>query len=279
MRAIKSISIPEPCSQPWEQMTTVEGGRHCVSCCKTVIDFRTMTNVEIVNYFAVKNNVCGRFNGEQLDRINLQLSMPDARPGTGRKKWLITAALLASTTFFKAAGQTEPVTAKVEQGTSGGYPGNITEGKIKSVKHHSTEIKGRITDDSCAPLAGATIRVLGTDVSLPTDTNGRFKFRLPKTATQFTVSYIGFETATIDIDSLHNGICDLKLVPQVISMNNVVVVTSSGYTQRRADITGGASVVTFVEQKKHSWLWRMYYKYIRTPVHNIFYGSKPSQSL
>jgi len=274
MRKIKGISIPEPCSQPWEQMTAIEDGRYCDSCCKTVIDFRTMTDVEIINYFTAKNNACGRFNGEQLDRINLQLGMPDAKAVSWQKKWLITATLLTSTAFFKAAGQTAPVTAKVEQGTTEGYPGNVTEGKIKPVKHHSNEIKGRITDDSCTPLAGATIRVVGTDLALPTDTNGRFKFHLPKTATQFTVSYVGFETATIDIDSLHNGDCNLKLAPQVITMNNVIVVRPSGFTRLRADVTGGAFVVTAVEKKKHSWLWRMYYKYIRTPIHNIFYGAK-----
>lgn len=43
-------------------------GRHCLSCCKTVIDFSTWDNESILAYLQNKNGerVCGRFNSEQV---------------------------------------------------------------------------------------------------------------------------------------------------------------------------------------------------------------------
>ena len=266
MKSIKNISVPDPCHQQWQQMTPVDGGRHCENCCKTVVDFTAMADVEIISYFAVKNSVCGRFNEPQLTRVNLQLTRQDTKTECDWKKWVMTTAMLASTVFYKVAGQTVPVAPKVEQ-VSASYPTRAVSKKAVAVKEPRREIKGRIVDEACTPLPGATVRIIGTSIVLASDTNGRFKFHLPKAATQFTVSYIGFETKTVDIDSLQSGARDLKMKPQVISMNDVMVIR--GYPiQRNASITGGASVVITI---RHCWLWRMYYKYIRTPIHNIFY--------
>ena len=269
MSRIKTISIPEPCTQQWQQMTPVDGGRHCENCSKTVVDFTAMADVEIISYFAVKSNVCGRFNEPQLTRVNLQLNGQDTKTETGWKKWVMTTAMLASTVFYKVAGQTASVAPKVEQ-VSGSHPTGATNGKAVAVKEPRREIKGRIVDDACMPLPGATVRVVGTNIVLASDTNGRFKFHMPKAATQFTVSYIGFETETIDIDSLQSGACDLKMTPQVISMNDVMVIRGH-QVQRRTSIVGSIQTVSIAATKRHCWLWRMYYKYIRTPIHNIFY--------
>jgi len=76
---IKSISIPESCSQQWQVMSPVDGGRHCESCCKTVVDFSQMKDAEIINYLATKNNTCGRFTGDQLPRINQALAISEPR--------------------------------------------------------------------------------------------------------------------------------------------------------------------------------------------------------
>jgi len=269
MKLIKNISIPEPCSEQWQQMTPVDGGRHCESCCKTVVDFTAMADVEIISYFAVKSNVCGRFDEPQLNRVNTQLNWRDPKPETGRKKWVITMALLASTVFYKAAGQTGAATPKVEQ-ISESYPGGVAN-EMAAAKTPRREIKGRIVDNACMPLPGATVRVVGTSIVLASDTNGKFKFHAPKTATQFTVSYVGFETETVDIDSLQNGVHEVKLAPQVVSMNGIMV--KSGHSSHRYYTLMGdiQTVSAVVVAKKHCWLWRMYYKYIRTPIHNIFY--------
>jgi hypothetical protein len=269
MKMIKSITIPSQCNEQWQQMTPVAGGRYCECCCKTVVDFTAMADVEIISYFAVKSNVCGRFSEPQLTRVNLQLNGQDTKAETSWKKWVITTAMLASTVFYKVAGQTAPVAPKVEQ-VSESHPTGATNRKTVTVKEPRREIKGRIVDDARMPLPGATVRVMGTNIVLPTDTNGGFKFHAPIAAKQFTVSFVGFETETVDIDSLQSGACDLKMTPQVISMKDVMVIR--GYqVQRCTSIVGSIQTVSIAATKRHCWLWRMYYKYIRTPIHNIFY--------
>lgn len=52
-------------------MLPEEQGRHCLSCCKTVIDFSTWDNESILDYLQNKNGerVCGRFNAEQVATV------------------------------------------------------------------------------------------------------------------------------------------------------------------------------------------------------------------
>lgn len=266
MDSVIHISVPTPCYNNWEDMAPIAGGRHCESCCKTVVDFTGMSNDEIMRYFTIKDHVCGRFNEQQLYRVNQQLARHDAKPGTGWTRWVTAAALFASTAFYKVAAQTPSVTSIVKQSLANSYPANRKSGGTAAGKAHGNVVKGRIIDGAGMPLAGATIRAVGTDVALPTDTDGRFELHLPKGAEQLMVSFIGFQTETVCIDSLINCAGDLKLTQQVVSMDGVMI-NPHGYTQRRTGITGGAVVVLI----RHGWWWRMYYKYIRTPIHNIFY--------
>ena len=37
------VSIPDPCTQAWSDMTPAEGGRFCAHCQHEVIDFSLMT--------------------------------------------------------------------------------------------------------------------------------------------------------------------------------------------------------------------------------------------
>ncbi|HXP51786.1 MAG TPA: hypothetical protein VN922_17650 [Bacteroidia bacterium] len=63
------LSIPEPCTENWENMTPNERGRHCASCNKTVIDFSLFTDKQLIEFFAtVTDNVCGRIPSFQLQR-------------------------------------------------------------------------------------------------------------------------------------------------------------------------------------------------------------------
>jgi hypothetical protein len=68
------ITIPEPCSHNWQNLTIVEQGRFCASCDKVVIDFRKMSDDELLDYFKNhQGNVCGNFNPIQTDRFILPL--------------------------------------------------------------------------------------------------------------------------------------------------------------------------------------------------------------
>jgi hypothetical protein len=61
------ITIPTPCHEDWNNMSPKDQGRHCGSCCKTVVDFTTWQPQEILLHFKSNKNVCGRFTVDQLN--------------------------------------------------------------------------------------------------------------------------------------------------------------------------------------------------------------------
>ncbi|MDQ3110107.1 MAG: hypothetical protein M3R17_09445 [Bacteroidota bacterium] len=61
-------SIQKPCTEDWGKMNAEQQGRHCQVCCKTVVDFSTKSNPEIVDFLKTNSDkkICGRFRSEQL---------------------------------------------------------------------------------------------------------------------------------------------------------------------------------------------------------------------
>ena len=63
-----TIKVPKPCHESWEAMTPEQSGRHCAQCSKTVIDFTTWQQQDILVYMQQGSaGVCGRFKTEQLN--------------------------------------------------------------------------------------------------------------------------------------------------------------------------------------------------------------------
>ncbi|MFN1215874.1 TonB-dependent receptor plug domain-containing protein [Chryseobacterium kwangjuense] len=68
------ITIPKPCHENWETMTPEEKGRFCSVCSKTVRDFTTASDDEIMKSFSDSSeDICGNFYESQLNR-NLHYS-------------------------------------------------------------------------------------------------------------------------------------------------------------------------------------------------------------
>lgn len=63
------ITIPKPCHENWETMTPEEKGRFCSVCSKTVRDFTTAFDDEIMKTFSdASEDICGNFYESQLNR-------------------------------------------------------------------------------------------------------------------------------------------------------------------------------------------------------------------
>jgi hypothetical protein len=62
------LSIPQPCHENWNEMSPREQGAFCQVCSKTVIDFTTMSDEEVKNYFLKHSGqkTCGRLRNDQL---------------------------------------------------------------------------------------------------------------------------------------------------------------------------------------------------------------------
>ena len=96
-----NISIPKPCHEDWDLMSPQQQGRHCSSCNKVVVDFTTMSDAQLVEYFTNnKTKTCGRFRNDQVERkIRLRCDEKSLFP----YKYL-AASLLATGAFWQTAG-------------------------------------------------------------------------------------------------------------------------------------------------------------------------------
>jgi len=99
------LSIPKPCHENWNAMTPAEQGRFCGACQKTVVDFSSMSDREIAQFFKKPaGEMCGRFHPDQLDRA---IEIP-----TKRIPWLkyfFTISLPAFLLSLKATAQREMI--------------------------------------------------------------------------------------------------------------------------------------------------------------------------
>lgn len=68
MKKSITITIPEPCHENWDQMTSTEKGKFCGVCTKEVVDFSKSSDEELIKKLGKGENVCGRFNTSQLNR-------------------------------------------------------------------------------------------------------------------------------------------------------------------------------------------------------------------
>ena len=165
-----TLSLPKPCNEDWDKMTPVEKGRFCASCQKTVIDFSTMTDDEIIRIYkkAGDKPPCGNFHESQLDRELIPLK----KPGLYRTviNRVAAAALLLQTITIAAVAQTAGKKHNTESGP----------GKGKKQQDVPITIAGTVADvQSNIPIPDLSISIVGTGWHSTTDSAGRFSFTLP----------------------------------------------------------------------------------------------------
>jgi hypothetical protein len=89
-----TIKIDEPCSEDWNAMRPVPGGRHCEVCAKRVTDFSGMSSAELARFAKANGKLCGRISSEFL---NTPLPIEQPKKG-GVLGLLLRAAVLVGIT-------------------------------------------------------------------------------------------------------------------------------------------------------------------------------------
>ncbi len=240
------LTVPTPCHENWDKMTPVEKGKFCGSCQKQVMDFTTMSDREIAQFFKKPStgSVCGRFMNDQLDR---EIEIPKKRI-----PWLKYFFQIALPAFFvtkisaqKTMGKIAPIpardTSKVrvtdEMRTLGmvlptcikpviGYTIITTvKGEVvnKPIDNSST-INGSVMDETGSPVPGASVYIKGTRAGAATDANGKFRLRAKK-GDVLIVSGVGFETRETTVGSEK----ELSICLNRLTMGNPEVVVVAGY--------------------------------------------------
>lgn len=254
------LNIPGPCTQSWDDMNAVEGGRFCRHCQKKVIDFSGMSDQEIRAALDNTNGqLCGRFDITQLRR---EITLP-AEP---KRSWL-PAAMFASLMTVLIP----------ENSRAGSTPGTVRQSVIRSEDHTIRVtargfVEGSIIDGHTNEgLTGVTVYLTESkgQVGTATDQTGRFRLHLPMQyrdrPLHLKISYVGYESkdVCIDIDQLAMPLVIL-LRQETLSLKEVTVGTSY-VTKKRHLIVGAISTISTQEIHQLNWWQRFKRLFKRSP--------------
>ena len=128
-----------------------------------------------------------------------------------------------------------------------------SSGEAQQVKNDAgaTRVTGTVLDENGDPIIGASVRVKGTDISVPTDIDGRFVLPAGVDNNQeLEISYVGYLTTNLKIRFLKEEGGSVTLTPNAENLNEVIVV---GYgTQKKVNLTGAVQQVTSAELTQRS---------------------------
>jgi TonB-dependent starch-binding outer membrane protein SusC len=109
-------------------------------------------------------------------------------------------------------------------------------------------VNGTVTDNSNAPVAGASVTVKGTSLGTQTDNSGNFQITVPEGSKTLIISSIGLVPQEVSIEGKNQVSVSMKAANN--NLDQVVVV---GYTsQRKQDLTGSVAVVDLTPVKNNS---------------------------
>jgi TonB-linked SusC/RagA family outer membrane protein len=119
---------------------------------------------------------------------------------------------------------------------------------VNSVRQTKT-VTGTITDSSTGEsLAGVNVIVEGTTIGVISDVDGKFSIEVPGPDVTLNFSFVGYITERIQVTN--QAAIDIKLVPEVKNLDEIVVV---GYgTQNKRTVTGSVASVGFEKFKDRS---------------------------
>jgi TonB-dependent SusC/RagA subfamily outer membrane receptor len=231
------LTIPEPCHENWQNMTPTDQGRFCNACAKEVIDFSTMTDIQVLNYFTNITNekVCGRALPEQLDRTLSRPAQPKKRLFWYWNYIVMFFMFFAKGNSAKAQGGIKPVTecspvkGKSEVITVAGY----------AVRRTSQTITGKVTDKDGNPVAFASVKIKGTNTGTIADANGAYSLKVNSNA-MLVISGASFKDAEVPVGT--QKFLNTVMEKSGIDIKEVFVTTA--ICTRRTPRSGTSAVKT-----------------------------------
>lgn len=193
MRKAIKVNIPEPCHEDWNKMSPRDKGRHCAACNKTVMDFTSRTDEQIVKTLTNTEQICGRFKTSQLNR-----EMVLTRKDKNNYLSLIASGVLAFMTLGSQdiLAQGSPKTVKVDSLKTPKVKGKIAQSILKE-----KVVTGLVTTaEDGLPLPGASVIVKGTARGAQTDIDGKYSIKV-SVGEILQFSYVGQKDSQVIIGS------------------------------------------------------------------------------
>jgi len=237
MRSL-AIQIPQPCHERWAEMQPTEQGRFCTSCQKTVVDYTTLSDQELVRRLSQPmETTCGRFRNEQLNRP-LALSKSGLSPLWRHWIGLLTMSLfgwqtaraqLSQPNGLSRSNAVRPdysVTTRPIRSATGSNATCIVTGRVMLM-----DSSGRL---SPTPNADVVVGGLGQTWQAKTDTSGTFTLVVP---TQLLVTELN---ARAYIPGQVYGQTTFEVSPSTTSVVvNDIIIRQRWHQTPAKDITGG----------------------------------------
>ncbi|HEY0610127.1 MAG TPA: carboxypeptidase-like regulatory domain-containing protein [Chitinophaga sp.] len=194
------LTIPKPCQQAWDDMTPDGTGRFCSSCDKTVTDFTSLSDEEVLAVFQKSTaKVCGRFTASQLDRNLIQQKR---HQNTLLPAVMISSALVAATA---ANGMPSSDNMPIRPAVSA-MPATTSILPPEEKDTMPLFIAGKMIATDSFPLVGAVVRICDTNYGTSTDQDGKFRLPIPDSLTSkditFEFRYVGFKDQIINMSAV-----------------------------------------------------------------------------
>lgn len=213
-----NLAIPQPCHENWDKMTPADKGRFCGACQTQVVDFSTMTDLELVQFFkkpilsqSKGGSVCGRFMAAQLHR---DIEIPKKRT-----PWLRYFFQIALPALFISKATAQAKTGKEDMSKTDTtkkikvtndnrvmglvlptiFNGRADTAIIETPITKSRVIKGRVTDEKGTAIAFASITETATGNVIMTNEKGEFLLTIKNSLGNLLVSSAGYEAKKVSL--------------------------------------------------------------------------------
>ncbi|UIR56810.1 carboxypeptidase-like regulatory domain-containing protein [Sphingobacterium sp. SRCM116780] len=228
------LNIENPCQiVQWDSMSKTESGKYCSHCSKNVVDFATLTDVEVIKYLDRTSGViCGRLTTEQLNRL---LTIKQKSNNFQFSK-ILTALLILSATesSFATDKQLTPhefVTEPNDKQSDNYIP---TANKTLETDSLQKYISGKVIEEGTNRVVTlSSVFIKNTKISAQTDTLGNFKLQIPNDFVADTiilvVKHTGWERDTETIVYKK----DLPITNLIINKTNPIVGEISIQVKRK----------------------------------------------
>lgn len=149
------ISIPNPCKENWDEMTPVDGGKHCNHCSKKVYDLTGYSDKQLYQFFEQnKGAICGLYLNEQVNRPIIIPLQPKSQ--LYRLSIAMGLTLLFSQPLITTAQSRPPLKQDIL----------VTKSYKLIGPENLVDLIGRVTNENKHPVAYAKIKLLKDGIEI-----------------------------------------------------------------------------------------------------------------
>lgn len=182
-----TISVKNPCSATWNDLTPERDGRFCHSCKRSVADLTRMSDSELLTYLQLRQSgSCARIRKDQL-RSYTQDSAMHRFPGIPYLRAAVASLFLLSVSGQLDAQVKEPVN------TSASDAANEAPKNTAATQRRIT-LSGQVLDETGQPMPGANVLVRSKQTGTTADSNGYFTLPNLEAGDAIVFSFIGYES-------------------------------------------------------------------------------------